>query len=156
MNLLFLDVDGVLNDHVPFRNNYNGIHSAKLYLLDWIVRKTGCKIVLASAWRYMIIQGVMTLKGFQHILAIHGAAHPTTSALIDYLPADVNEKDPHDRAKLARAWLDAHPEFTRAVALDDLEVGYQEYNIDFVRTDGRLGLTDAGAEEVVRLFGVDL
>lgn len=49
MKIIFLDVDGVLND-----NDYskNKVDETKVRLLKEIVDKTGAKIVLSSDWRY--------------------------------------------------------------------------------------------------------
>lgn len=49
MKIIFLDVDGVLND-----NDYSKtkVDETKVRLLKEIVDKTGAKIVLSSDWRY--------------------------------------------------------------------------------------------------------
>lgn len=52
MKLLFLDIDGVLN--TKYERQINGIDyidDQKTRRLQNIVKKTGCKIVLSSAWR---------------------------------------------------------------------------------------------------------
>lgn len=155
--VLFLDVDGVLNDHSRYPNGYYGIDHGRVLRLDSIIARTDCRIVLASAWRYMILGGAVSLKGFGYILAIHGAAEQTVEALLDWLPADRNIFDLHDRGKMAWEWLDNHLDVTKAVALDDgardgSDLGYQAMGIDSVRPLGRVGLTQADADLCVRLL----
>ncbi len=61
--------------------------------------------MLASAWRYLILSGSMTLAGFGNLLRTHGAGNATVEALHDWLPEDGSINDLHDRGKLARQWL---------------------------------------------------
>lgn len=54
INLIFLDVDGVLNcsttkDKI---NGYTGIEDEKVYLLKQLVDQTNAKIVLVSTWKF--------------------------------------------------------------------------------------------------------
>ena len=48
MKVLFLDVDGVLNTH---RGGYLSLNKKRIKLLQMVVDKTDCKIVLSSTWR---------------------------------------------------------------------------------------------------------
>ena len=54
MRIIFLDVDGVLNNiHSTERcRGFIGIEDSKVEILKEIVNKTGAKIVLSSTWRY--------------------------------------------------------------------------------------------------------
>lgn len=152
--ILFLDIDGVLNGHERHANGYCGINPERLRLLDHIVEQTDCRIVLASAWRYMILGGDMTLKGFGYLLSIMGAGKKTADALLDYLPRDSYHADPHDRGNLAKRWVDEQYRIVAmAVGLDDLEdPGYTANGIAFVRTDPAVGLTADTANEAIRIL----
>lgn len=176
MKILFLDVDGVLNGHERHDNGYCGIDENRVRYLDLIVERTGCRIVLASAWRYMILGGQMTLHGFGYLLSIHGAARATTDSLIGILGPDKDPSDPHDRGKLAREWLTSkRPDgFTwrdgqqfisfepppdgvvAALAIDDLDdPGYTANGIAFVKTYPGSGLTVQIANDVIRMLNSD-
>lgn len=73
MNVLFLDIDGVLNGHQWMREaQSNNICRPCVLQLNRIIKATGCKIVLSSAWRYMIHGGAMKLNGFAYMLRTHG------------------------------------------------------------------------------------
>lgn len=152
MRILFLDVDGVLNAHDRYANGHCGLHADKLALLDGIVARTGCKIVLSSAWRYMVLNGAMSLNGFAYMLMINGAAKATADAMWSYLPHDCDPSDIYDRAKLARAWLEARPEAAAYVALDDIDFGWASCGIPDVRPRHDVGMTPADADRVVEIL----
>ncbi len=150
MKILFLDIDGCLNDHSRHPNGYCYLQLDKLDLLDKIVTATHCRIVLVSAWRYMITQGSMNLKGFGNLMYTHGATKRVVENLFDYLPEDFDKNDPHDRGKLAKRWLTSEEsgyEPIIAVALDDgswpdgNDLGYEACGIPSVRPKPLVGLT---------------
>ncbi len=62
--VIFLDVDGVLNDDGPERND-QGIVIDQSYIrnLKRIIEKTGAEVVLSSSWRYSY--GKYARQGFQ-------------------------------------------------------------------------------------------
>lgn len=73
MRLIFLDIDGVLNGHHYKRDAQScNILSPCVRQLNRIIRATEAKIVLSSAWRYMIHGKAMTLAGFGYMLRTHG------------------------------------------------------------------------------------
>lgn len=152
--LLMLDIDGVLNDHNAFPNKYCGIQFEQAVLLDFIVRTTGCKIIIISAWRYNMIMGGMSLVGFRNMLLSHGVSKEVTDSIIDYTGRDVDIHDPHDRGKLVATYLKKR-QHSVAVVLDDLALGYVENGLNFVQTKSNVGLTLTEATEVVALFNGD-
>jgi hypothetical protein len=154
VKILFLDIDGVLNDHAQHRNGYCGIDPQKAGLLDFVVGETGCRIVLASAWRYLILNGSMRIDGFRNMLLTHGVPQRTAAVVDSYLPADADKDDPHDRGKLARGWLDAFRTVTRFAAVDDLECGYREEGVPFVRTDGAKGIRPQDVYDLVKILNL--
>jgi hypothetical protein len=173
MKLLFLDIDGVLNSHDQHPNGYCGIHPEKVMLLNGIVEKTNCKIVISSAWRYMILRGDMTLKGFGNLLGTYGASSATTRALHGNLPKDRDTDDLHDRGKLVdnyiATWMShmsdhcKEPFTLTAVAIDDgtsghpnhpdgTDLGYEACGIPIVRPIGKRGLQPEEAARVIEML----
>lgn len=70
IKLLFLDIDGVLNDHRQFKNRYSPIQPELVERLNLILEAApDVKIVLSSAWRYSF----PLKKSIQTLLAVHGA-----------------------------------------------------------------------------------
>lgn len=78
MKIIFLDIDGVLNNH-QF-NEVAGsciIQQDSVQCLNSIMHLTGAKIVVSSAWRYMRTGGrrgipSMTDDGFKYMMQTHG------------------------------------------------------------------------------------
>ena len=71
--ILFLDIDGVLNRH--FFNEQSeccGIDDDLMHNLNDVYLSTHCDIILSSAWRYMLQNGDMNIKGFEYMLRTHG------------------------------------------------------------------------------------
>lgn len=68
--IIFLDVDGVLNNHrfithnqfLSFESRRN-IDSEKVMVLKMIVAQTGARIVLSSSWRLQFDQSLQPLSG---------------------------------------------------------------------------------------------
>jgi hypothetical protein len=74
LKLLFLDIDGVLNAREELDPDVNcgTFHRDKVDRLNRVLRKTGAKIVVSSAWRYLINRAEMTIEGFDWLLRSHG------------------------------------------------------------------------------------
>ena len=158
MKLLLLDIDGVLNSHNQHPNGYCGIDHDKAARLHWIVQRSGCGILIVSAWRYLVLNRSMRLPGFCNLLLTHGVSKQVTEVIVGVLPEDLSCNDLHDRGKNCRGWWDTHPHYTHVVALDDgswpdgFDLGYEVMGIPVVRPSPQVGLTDEEADRVVRLF----
>jgi len=75
LRLLFLDIDGVLNDRVFDETAQScTLLSSCVAELNQVLARTECRIVLSSAWRYAVINGWMSLDGFEYLLRSHGVA----------------------------------------------------------------------------------
>jgi len=73
MNLLFLDIDGVLNDHQDLGNGYSGISKAGRECFNMIMDHCpDVQVVISSAWRYHVHNGEMSTKGLEELLLTHG------------------------------------------------------------------------------------
>lgn len=62
--VIFLDIDGVLND-----DDYTGIkvHEDKVKLLAKLVNETGADIIISSSWRYGIRQYILKIASGEEI-----------------------------------------------------------------------------------------
>lgn len=148
MKLIFLDIDGVLNDHATFENGYCGIKAECVARLNRILLETGANLVISSAWRYLIISRSMTREGFQNLLLSHGVncykkirgtTQPDMGAIT--------------RGQQILAWLICNGFAGTYVVLDDLDdAGIAEEGLPFVRTDGKVGLTDADADKAIAIL----
>lgn len=175
MKVLFLDIDGVLNGH-EFDDEAQScnINRACVKRLSRVVRETGCKIVLSSAWRYMIHGGQMTMLGFSYMMRTHGLSafgngSMGGSLFIGLTRKDDDRYDPtmldeDERAKQCRDWLDWWNGGGRSVlpgaivafaAIDDEDHKFSLHGIPAVITDGKTGMTDDDASKLIALLGAD-
>lgn len=170
MKVLFLDIDGVLNGHEwDDEAKSCNIRRECVKHLNRVIHETGCKVVLSSAWRYMIHGGAMTLLGFGYMLRTHGLLGGSR-VLIGLTRKDDESVDPlelklDERAKQIREWLewwgdDAQMRanagldaVSRFAAVDDEQQGFDTHNIPAVITDGKRGMTAADADSLIRLLG---
>lgn len=146
MKVVFLDLDGVANGHARNAAGVCGIDPACAARLNRILAAShDTLVVLSSAWRYMVLGGAMTLKGFECLLQTHGVrAHcklAGTTVADEVIPG---------RGDQILDWIRRHPGVTDWVVLDDLAI--PEVGERLVRTDGRVGLTDADADRAVRIL----
>lgn len=154
--VIFLDIDGVLNNHVAFDNGYCGMQNDKVWQLNRILLwNPDLKIVVSSAWRYIFLKGDITLKGLEYLFLTHGV--DARNRIIGCTESDEVILD------LFKIPLDGNGEFVRKtqieryaeankidfyVVLDDLDLKMPE----LVQTSYYSGLTDENASEVMRRF----
>lgn len=145
--VLFLDLDGVLNGHeYDSQAESCTIKPECVEHLNKVLYVTGCNIVISSAWRYMVLNGAMTLKGFEYLLRTHKLR--CKDLLLDTLPLD-KEQNEAGRALLIEEWVEQHKPKKWAV-VDDLALPVNPKN--FVRTDGTLGLQQRNAEDLIAIL----
>jgi hypothetical protein len=151
--IIFLDIDGVLNGHEFLIDAKScKIDSECIHRLNRILRETDARIVLSSAWRYMIHGHAMTLEGFHYMLRTHGllgSLNGTDRLIIDLTCRDC---DIPERPDQIRAWLanKGHGSDQRYIVIDDLEADWGDLRI--VQTDGAIGLTDADADRAIAML----
>lgn len=142
MRVLFLDIDGVLNDHGPQSNGYCGIQSDKVEHLNRILRECpDVEIVVSSAWRYCVLNGWCTLDGLEHLLLTHGVA--CKGRVLSVTGPDAEKFDPAHhaapfdpeywkarglrwRVEQIREWVDDRGDVEIFVVLDDLPLDMPE------------------------------
>lgn len=166
MKVLFLDIDGVLNGHEwDDEAKSCNIRRECVKHLNRVVRETGCRIVLSSAWRYIVHGGDMTTRGFGYMLRTHGllADGGTVNLILgitdrDADPLVLGESDVGERGRQCRAWVDRWHGLGKAVlplecfvAVDDEDHDFSAAGVLAVITDGKKGLTEADAD---RLIGI--
>ncbi len=141
--IIFLDIDGVLNDHGRILNYYCGIQKDKVDRLNEITTSVGADLVISSAWRYMIIGEDMTDRGFQYLLNTHGVmadvvGHTCSDELIQGRANQITEYMKGDNYSLLNKYI----------VIDDLYIEGHP----FIRTQFDVGLSDKNVEEVIRYF----
>ena len=114
--ILFLDIDGVLNRCGATPKDARGLEEPKVGLLEWILQRTGARVVLSSTWR----KADHLLQRISAVLASRG--HP----ILDCTPVLDGQPAPGSllytsvpRGSEIQAWLNDNPEVARFVILDD-------------------------------------
>lgn len=144
MNVLFLDVNGVLNNHAD-----QSIHRDKTELLNQIILKSKAKIVLTSSFRYLVLNREMTIESLDYLFQTHGVIPKT---IIDTIGRDGVD---NSRGSLILNWLEASREPIEAFAiLDDCpeHVGLNSVYEYLVRVDGDHGLVQSNVDKAVELL----
>jgi hypothetical protein len=173
VKVLFLDIDGVLNGHEWDDEAQScNIRRECVKHLNLVVREAGCRIVLSSAWRYMVHGGAMTLSGFGYMLRTHGLISPCghSKLIIGLTRKDDESVDPLDlkpdeRARQIKDWLqwwgdDAQMRAAAGLdaistfaAVDDEDHQFAAHGIPAVITRGKIGLTLSDAQQLIELLG---
>lgn len=166
MNLLFLDIDGVLNQHEPLHPEVmcGNIHDDKAHRLNLILAKTGAKIVLSSAWRYIVHRGEMNLAGMGWLLRSHGIldrlvgiTRPDTMMPDKFTGKESwpveNERGQQIADYIANCNGMLGVSCSRYVVLDDLDLGISNAGHPFVHVDGSVGLWFNNVADAVEKLG---
>lgn len=159
--ILFLDIDGVLNAHEFDPEALCGqIHEEKIHRLNRVLRETGAKVVVSSAWRYIVHRGEMTLDGLEWLFRSHGMIAGRLTGVTDpdtMMPSGYNGRPEswpveNERGGQITKWLIDNGWVKRYAVVDDLDLGISDSGHPFVQTDGKLGLTDGDASNLIRLL----
>jgi hypothetical protein len=141
MRVIFLDVDGVLNNFELLRQNgFDYIDPGMVALVGLIVKKTKAKIVLSSSWR--LDAADMRLVGMA--LGEQG--------LFIY---DTTPKSAGARSHEISSWLESNPSADVYAVLDDDEDAGFGMSGSFFQTDPEVGLTEEIAMKVVEHLNGD-
>lgn len=141
--IIFLDIDGVLCTPQEFRKDYledlsHGFNRECLDNLEWLIEKTGAKIVISSSWRngsLNYIQDIFKARGFKNWKSIIGETERGRNmvfaggAVYSFCPRGVEIKH----------WLENN-EFESYVIFDDDSDMLLEQKDNFIQTNGQLGL----------------
>jgi hypothetical protein len=115
---IFLDIDGVLNNHQQYDNGYCGINQECVENFNLILSELNyCHIIISSAWRYLILNKNMTVKGFEQMLLTHGVN--CNSLVITNTRADNTTYEPRENQITE---LVVKLKLENWIAIDDLEL----------------------------------
>jgi hypothetical protein len=169
MNYLFLDIDGVLNNHkFDERAGSATLDYKNIKYLNAIIDKFAPQIVLTSAWRYMITRKEMTLTGFSYMLRTHRVSKNVNligttdeDGRIDFNQSKAGIE--HRRLQILRyIATNIEPQYypnkyDKIVIIDDLPLGpidlitKREKSI-FVQTQSEVGLSKKEYQEIKEFY----
>jgi hypothetical protein len=155
MNVIMLDIDGVLNSvssmvaYHHLRGPSNTIYSeadrldpVAIGLLKYLIDVTDAKIVVSSTWRLNY-----SLQELADIFAKYG--WEDAPFVSETGRGGINTV----RGDEIKQWLDAHPEVTNYVIIDDDSDMLDEQLPHFVNTSGTTGFTLVNLCEALTIFG---
>lgn len=150
--IIFMDIDGVLNNH-DFGTEAQSckIDPACVQRMNRIIRETDARVVLSSAWRYMVHGHAMTLEGFHYMLRTHGFIGSLNGCHRLIVDLTCRDGDIPGRPDQIKAWLaNCIPPGPAYVIVDDLDEVWKGLHI--VQPLSHEGLTDAQADEAIRIL----
>lgn len=138
MNVLFLDVDGVLNSYQSSKQ----LDDSMIYHLGRIVSKINLKIVLSSTWRLYSD----SLVELEVRLAKDGISIFDTT--VHLVPAKMSIPSVERHFEI-QEWLDRHKVEKFAILDDDNKANIEGH---FFKTDPNIGLTKEIADSIINYF----
>ncbi len=134
MNVVFLDIDGVLNSN-SFDNEKNDdriMDPTRLELLKELLDEVEAEVVLTSSWRTMWAPHEDLCMGsgkklFREFAELGIYIYDKTPSLFD------------GRAQEIKEWLGENPETESFVILDDIAFGWEDLDPYVVKTNYRIG-----------------
>lgn len=160
MRLIFLDVDGVLNTHEPLCPHAlcGQIHDDKAALLKRVILEADAKIVLSSAWRYIVHRGEMNLAGINWLFRSHGLPN----CIVGITRMDTMQREVWDgskprpveneRGEQIHDWRKENGHTGSYAVVDDLDLGISAAGHPFVQTNGKVGITEADAARIYSML----
>lgn len=138
MKVLFLDIDGVVNNATTSQRHrgFIGIDPMMAFTVGKIQLDTGCEVVLSSSWRVWP----------ESIKEVEKQVVP----LFDITP---DFKGKTDRGCEVKAWLEKHPDVTRYAILDDNADFHPDQHL--FKTSWPFGITEDIARAVTEYLNGD-
>ncbi len=163
MKIVFLDMDGVVNSAAFYENRFvkaepgvvaghplyraNHIDPGLVALLNELLTRSGAVCVLSSTWRLLFgikyTLPALRARGFTGEIV---AVTPDTAQKVGALHVG------HERGHEIQEWLDAHPEVTDFIILDD-SADMAHLAPRLVRTSWQRGLEREHVERAVKMLG---
>ena len=149
MRVIFLDVDGVLNNlnflYEQFRRsnipNIKGLDNNNLKALQKLVELTDAKLILSSTWRSYFDDNLKPLNND------HNPGKDLIKKLNEYnlkltgKTSETLEYKGFPRSYVIKKWLDEHPEVDSFVIIDDNAIMGEFTYTNLVEVDKTVGLT---------------
>ena len=145
MKLIFLDIDGVLNDHsFNYESQSLSLKSECIWCFNQILNNINVSVVLSSAWRYMIHGGDISLKGFEYLLRTHGV-----SSKINIIGVTVLDELIQNRVDQIQYFIENCKHIEKYVVLDDIDFGWKS---NFYKTNPYLGLQRKDIDPIIGML----
>ena len=151
VNIIFLDIDGVLNSnfwndsHQREISDGTLVDAEKVKLFSMLVKRTNAKIILHSGWKYWFDQDLKPLRqeaeNLISLLKKEGLMIGDITP--DHSTEEIrrNKKFSLVKAGEILAWLAEHDDINNWIVIDDLDLHSKEIEMHQVKTNPSIGLT---------------
>lgn len=163
--VLFLDIDGVLNgqdnmysrlelwrknpEQFKTRDEFGDLFDERsVRWLQYIINKTGCKIVISSTWRRLGLNHMQLMWEMRDLPGEVISITPDTSnpEIVNLYAATNNEAD---RGYEIQEWIDIYKPLKYCIVDDDSDMlSHQK----FIQTDTGIGLDKKTAQSIVAIL----
>lgn len=160
MNVIFLDIDGVLKTPSPFNNDENELSGSTIYkiifekktfnlkessvkLLKQIVEKTNCKIVISSSWRIK-----SCIEDFHKMFKLYD--WDTRDIIIDFTPITLNGIRGEDIDEWFK--MRYNKDVIKYIILDDNNDILPHQKSNLIQTDKEIGLNEDVYKLIINYF----
>lgn len=161
-NVIFLDIDGVLNSNFWNDSHQKEISDGKLIdiekirLLAKLVKNTNAKIILHSGWKFWFDSNLQPTRkeseNLSRLLQQEGL-------IIDGMTPDFSTEEIRKSKKFSLvkaseilAWLTKHKEIDNWLVIDDLDLHNPEIESHQIKTDSSIGLTIEDIQKAEKLL----
>ena len=165
MNIIFLDIDGVLNSkfwdasHQMEISDGKYIDSEKVILLSKLVKSTKASIVLHSGWRFWFDEKLKpTRKEAEHLVSLLEKEGMYISGVTpDLTTEEIRKTKKFSKVKADEilTWLHEHEDTENWVVLDDLDLHNEAIARHQVMTDSECGLTEVDATKAAKILNME-
>lgn len=166
MDIIFLDVDGVLNSNKSFKKRYYNWKKNKIWiprldeenikLLAKIIEETKAKIVLSSSWRGDFRNGIHNIKieDSKELLKLFNKYYIEIVGVTPTLPR-TNDKDEiytSWRENEIRYYLNTHTNINNFCVIDDERFDLETFKDYLVQTNKKEGLQERDVEKAIKIL----
>lgn len=161
-NVIFLDIDGVLNSNFCNDSHQKEISDGKLIdiekirLLAKLVKNTNAKIILHSGWKFWFDFNLEpTRKESENLSRLM----QQEGLVIDGMTPDFSTEEIRKSKKFSlvkaseiMAWLAEHKEIDKWIVIDDLDLHNSEVEAHQIKTDSSIGLTIVDIQKAEKIL----
>lgn len=161
-NVVFLDIDGVLNStlwnqtHQAEIKNGILIDREKVRLLSTLIRRTRARVILPSGWRFWYDDGMRPRRKEAEVLSDMLAQKGIflLGKTPDLTTDEIRATKMFSKVKADEilCWLDAQETAVNWIVLEDRDLHNTAVSARQIKTDTTTGLTPNDVEAAVRLF----
>ena len=161
-NVVFLDIDGVLNSnfwnegHQREISDGTLIDESKIKLLSELIKATDSKIILHSGWKYWFDSDLKPLcKEAENLIKLLEKVGLTIDGVTpDHSTKEIRKSKKFSLVKAGEIldWLKRHNDVDKWIVIDDLDLHNAEINNRQVRTDQSIGLTVEDVEKAKKMI----